>query len=172
MTTKFIVTQLLQLITGLALVPALVACNPAEKALLSKATSLHSVTDIEAATPLSLTLSEVSEVFALGSRSTDLQREELSRALVGSVVRWTLEVYEVSSDGNDYKVVVQPKPAVESSAMNLMHVIALVTPRSDADRVFIRRVKTGDTITIKGRVSEINLRAVILIYPAIVQTAP
>ena len=157
---------------GLAVVLALIACSPAEKAPAQEPSAASTVSDIQEATPLPLTLTEVSETFALGSRSTDLQREELSKVLVGSVVQWPLQVYEVSSDRDGYKVVVQPKPANDPAAVNLMHVIVLVTPQSDPDRELIRRVKTGDTITIKGRVSEINMRTVILIDPAILQPSP
>jgi hypothetical protein len=159
-------------LTVIAVVAGLIACSPEEKVPGQVPSSVYSVPDIEAATPLPLTLNEVSEVFALGSRSTDLQREELTGVLVGSVVQWPLDVYEVSSEGDAYRVIVQPKPATEPSAVNLMHVIVLVTPRSDSDRALIRGVKTGDTITIKGRVSEISMRAVIVIYPAILQTTP
>jgi hypothetical protein len=134
------------LIAGLVVLLALIACSPAEKAPAQGQSSISTLSDLEAAMPLPLTLNEVSEAFALGSRSTDLQREELSRTLVGSVVLWPLQVYEVSSDGNDYKVIVQPKPAMNPSAVNLMHVIVPVTPQWESDRALIRRVKTGEPL--------------------------
>ena len=44
---------------------------------------------------------QVSEVFALGSEFTDLQRDILCKELVGDVVDWDIKVYEIDyADAN------------------------------------------------------------------------
>ena len=54
------------------------------------------IAEIKAATPNPITPEAVAETFVLGGTATDLQREIMKKALVGSVVEWDLVVYEVA----------------------------------------------------------------------------
>jgi len=47
---------------------------------------------------------ELAEIFAIGSKNTDLQRERKLKSITGKIVQWRLPVYEVSLDGELYKV--------------------------------------------------------------------
>lgn len=114
-----------------------------------------------------VTPEEVSEAFALGSDSTDLQRDLLNKELVGSVVEWRLQVYEVELDEGLYKVTSQPLPIKSKEAVQLLRAVVFIVPSNDEDNVLMRKVKTNDMITIRGRVNEIVLRTVVVIEPAL-----
>jgi len=114
-----------------------------------------------------ITPEEVSEAFALGSDSTDLQRELLTKQLVGSVVEWRLQVYEVEFAEGRYKVTSQPLPIKSKEAVQLLRAAVIIVPSSDNDHDLMRKVKTNDMITIRGRVSDIVLRTVVVIEPAL-----
>ena len=113
-----------------------------------------------------VTPEEVSEAFALGSDSTDLQRDLLNKELVGSVVEWRLQVYEVEFVEGRYKVTSQPLPIKSKEAVQLLRVAAFIVPSSDDDHDLMRKVKTNDMIRIRGMVQDILLRTVIVIEPA------
>lgn len=108
-------------------------------------------------------------MFAYGSKHTDLQRVNMSKKLLGSVVEWKLPVYEVSLSNDVYKVQ-QTKGEIRigESGSDLMTAIIFITPRSDADRQVMEKLKTDELISFKGKVSEIILRSYVVIEPAII----
>jgi len=114
-----------------------------------------------------VTPEEVSEVFALGSDSTDLQRDILNKELVGSVVEWRLPIYEVELVEGRYKITSQPIPIKSKEAVQLLRAAVFIVPSSVSDHVVMRKVKTNDMITVRGRVREIVLRTVVVIEPAL-----
>lgn len=122
--------------------------------------------------PSDLALEAVAEAFALGSRATDVQREDLTQALVGHSVEWSLPVFEVQYAEGRYTVTSQPIPIADSNATALTRVMAFVIPQSEADDALLRAVKTGDVIRIRGIVQEIRLRTFVVVVPGIVVGAP
>lgn len=111
----------------------------------------------------------VGEVFALGSAHTDLQREELKHRLIGGVVQWRLQVYEVSQVDGGYRLVSQPLSTTHGEGVvNLLRATVLIQPRNEKDHETVRRLKTGDTVLVRGRVQDIVIRVTAAIAPAVV----
>lgn len=116
---------------------------------------------------IDLTPEEVGQAFAIGSAATEVQRQRLKEALLGSVVQWDLVVYDVSLDGRVYRIVSQPLARGEGDATVLLCAVAAVTPREDADAARLERLRTGDRVRIRGVVQDLSLRTVVWIEPAI-----
>ncbi len=155
---------------GIGMCLAMCACDSPETSTNSYGMAT-TVEEIAKAQPTSIDISQVSDVFSLGSNATDLQRELMHKQLVGSVVSWTVKVYEISSaDGGNYRVVSEPSLADTTKGLSLLHVQAIVTPRSDADIQVMKSTKSGDSMVIKGRVQDIVLRGAVVIQPAILET--
>jgi hypothetical protein len=114
-----------------------------------------------------VTPEQVAEAFALGSDSTDLQRELIEKDLVGSVVEWDIRVYEVSYADGRYKVTSQPIPIASADAIQLIRVVALIQAQSNGDDDLLRAVKTDDVLRIRGLVQDVVLRTVVTIGPAV-----
>lgn len=115
-----------------------------------------------------LTPEEVAEAFALGTRATKVQREMLESELVGSVVEWDLTVYEVSYEDGAYKVLSRAIPIESEEAAPLLRVAAFVYPEGEADHELLRTVQTDEVIRVRGRVREIQLRTVLVVWPGLV----
>lgn len=113
---------------------------------------------------------ELAEVFGFGTDFTDIQRENKLKEIKGSVVAWQLPVYEVKRDGEHYRVQTQnPKTFGQNEA--IVPTIISITPLSAEDKSLIEAMKTGDIISIKGRIADVKLRHII-INPAFLYTAP
>ena len=123
---------------------------------------------IQAATPTPLTPEAVAETFALGSKATDVQREDMKKALVGSVVEWDLVVYEVAYSEGRYEITSQPIPIQSPDAVQLVHVLAYLQAQGPEDEAFLRSVKTDDPIRIRGLVQGVLLRTMVKIGPGVV----
>jgi hypothetical protein len=61
----------------------------------------------------------------------------------------------------------QPIPIKSQQAVQLLRASVFVVPSGDNDHDLMRKTKTNDTITIRGRVRDIVLRTVIVIEPAV-----
>lgn len=112
----------------------------------------------------------ISEVFALGSRNTNLQRESAQKELTGQVINWSLPVYEVSRSGNNFKVQTQAKARVGNFGTDLVGTFVIVTPRSDDERRMLASLQTGDTLSFKGRIRGVTMRH-LNVEPAILSGA-
>ena len=110
---------------------------------------------------------ELSEMFAFGSKHTDLQRDIMRGKLVGSIVQWKLPVYEVSLSNGVYKVQTKGGVRIGQKGMDLMTVIIYISPRIAEDQRTMELLKTGDMISFRGKVSEIMFRSFVIINPAI-----
>jgi hypothetical protein len=116
-----------------------------------------------------LKLADLAEAFALGTKSTDVQRVELERELVGKTVEWDIPVYDVGFSEGRFEVSSQAIPtAKRAEAVPLLRVMAFVLPQNDADQALLMKVKTDDTIRIRGIVQEIRARTIVAIVPAVV----
>lgn len=128
----------------------------------------ESVQLIEQVAPSDLLPETVAEAFALGSRATDVQRDDLTQALVGHRVEWSIPVFEVQYADGRYTVTSQDIPISDPNAVALTRVMAFVIPRSEEDNALLRAVKTDDVIRIRGIVQEIRLRTFVVVVPAVV----
>lgn len=154
---------------GIGICIAVCACDSPETTSNSKGMAA-AVEEIAKIQPAPIELGQVSDVFSLGGNATDLQRELMHKQLMGSVVRWTVKIYEISSaEGGNYRVVSDPPLTDTTKGLSLLHVQAIVTPRSDADIQVLKSAKTGDSMVIKGRVQDIVLRGAVVIQPAILE---
>ena len=155
-------------IAALSAAALLSACggNDAQQAQAEE--PAFTLADLEAAKPVAVTPEQVAETFALGSKSTDLQRELLEKEVSGQVVEWDLQLYEVSLEGDVYTVSTQPVPVADSDTVNLIRIIANVRARTPEEHAFLRAVKTGDTIRLRGRLTAIALRTAVVLDPAVV----
>ena len=123
---------------------------------------------IEQVAPSGLAPETVAEAFALNSRATDVQRDDLTQALVGHSIEWSIPVFDVQYAEGRYTVTSQPIPITDPNAAALTRVMAIVVPQSEADDALLRAVKTDDMIRIRGIVQEIRVRTFVVVVPAVV----
>ena len=84
------------------------------------------------------------------------------------MVEWDLQLYEVSLEGDVYTVSTEPVPVADSDTVNLIRIIANVRARTPEEHAFLRAVKTGDPIRLRGRLTAIALRTAVVLDPAVV----
>ena len=157
-------------IAALSAAALLSACggNDAQQEQEQAQEPAFTLADLEAAKPVAVTPEQVAETFALGSKSTDLQRELLEKEVSGQVVEWNLQLYEVSLEEDVYTVSTQPVPVADSDTVNLIRIIATVRARTPEEHAFLRAVKTGDPIRLRGRLTAIALRTAVVLDPAVI----
>lgn len=145
----------------------LTACAPVPdpSAGLSVEESVALIDQVEAS---DLALGTIAEAFALNTRATDVQRENLTADLVGRRVEWDIPVYEVSFSEGRYEVTSQPIPIQDPEAAALIRVMAIVIPRNTEDDALLQVVKTDDVIRVRGIVQEIRLRTIVAVVPAVI----
>lgn len=161
---------------ALPLMLALAACGGGEspestvpdEAARTEAAPAMSLQELQMAVPVKVTPQQIAEAFALGSRSTDLQRELLEKELVGQVVEWDLVLYEVALEGEVYTVTSQPIKVPEAEGTQLIRIVAQVRARNEAEHAFLRAIKTDDPIRLRGRATGIFLRTITTLDPAVV----
>lgn len=117
--------------------------------------------------PVELPLEPIAEALAFNTRSTEVQRDALEKQLVGNAIQWSIKVYEVTQDGEAFKILSQPVPIIDPNATALLRVLAVVFPQSEQDRSAIAALRTGDTVAVKGFVRSITLRTVLTVHPAV-----
>jgi len=147
---------------------ALVACGGGEEPTAQAQEPAFTLEDLQAAKPVAVTPEQVAETFALGSKSTDLQRDLLEKEVSGQVVEWDLQLYEVQLEGDIYTVSSNAIPINDDSGMNLIRIVAEVRARTPEEHAFLRAVKTGDPIRLRGRITAIALRTAVVMDPAVV----
>jgi hypothetical protein len=123
---------------------------------------------IQTATPNPITPEVVAETFALGTNATDIQREIVKKALIGSVVEWDLVVYEVAYSDGRYELTSQPIRVEYQDAVQLVHVRAYLHSQGPEDDAYLRSVKTDEPIRIRGLVQDVVLRTMVKIGPGVV----
>lgn len=106
---------------------------------------------------------ELAELFALGGRHTDLQRENKLREIRGQIVQWTLPVYDISRSGNRYRIQTKSTMlALPRDTPRHVGTFILITPRNDLDVRMIEALKTDDMVAVKGRISDVTMRNLVL----------
>ncbi len=96
----------------------------------------------------------LASIFSIGSKYTDLQREEAEKEIKGKIVQWTLPVYEVRRiSDRHYKV-------QTSSRTETIGTFIHIRNPSPEDTSKLIKFKTGDKITVKGKIDGVSLRNV------------
>lgn len=99
-----------------------------------------------------LPVGELAQIFQLNSKHTDLQRENKERELKGKVVQWRLPVYEVNKQRDGlYRI-------QTDGSEDTVGTFVFLRARKDTDREHIERLKTGDIISVKGKITGTFLR--------------
>ncbi len=155
-----------------AMLMTLVGCGDEPSGNQPQTTTAAQFAEITGAKTNPIAPEQVSEVFALGSESTDLQRDTLRKELVGSVVEWEIQVYEIDYADGVYKVTSQPNPIKSKQAVNMLRASFSLCPQDERDHDLLLKAKTNDRIKIRGKVQDIMLRTVVLIAPAVLVTQP
>ncbi len=115
-----------------------------------------------AAADSSINPAELSELFALGSKGTDIQRDMKEKEITGKIVEWKgLEVYEVSKSGSCFRVQTSTKSG------SFPGTFIKACPPDGGDEAMIVGLKTGDRINVKGKIDGVSMRN-IQFDPAIV----
>jgi uncharacterized protein YecT (DUF1311 family) len=112
---------------------------------------------------------ELAAMFAFGGNNTDLQRENRLKEITGKVVQWQLPVYDVKKSGNGYRIQTQGTVGGFMGSPVVGTFIS-ITPRDDQEKQAIEALKTGDTISFKGRIADstmrhLEIKPAILTYP-------
>ena len=93
---------------------------------------------------------ELAEIFNIGSKSTNLNREEKLKEIRGKVIIWSLPVYEVSKTSNGtYRIQTQSSKSLMDSS-KYVATFTYVTANSEDDHKALSALKTGDLVRIKG----------------------
>jgi len=107
---------------------------------------------LDSATPEDISpAGEIATTFAWGGDHTDLQRENMEKKITGRIVQWTLPVYEVKRSGEHYRIQTSGNTA-------LVGIFANVYARNTQEVALIEGIKTGDEVTIKGKITGTSLR--------------
>lgn len=110
---------------------------------------------------------EIAEIFSIGSDFTDLQRQLKFKEIQGKVIEWRLPVYEVKQSGDGYTIQTSGRAKGEMFGPKYIGTFLRITPRSEDDRRFVERIKTGDYIKVKGVIEDVTMRN-LDIKPAII----
>lgn len=103
---------------------------------------------------------ELEEVFSLGSKYTDLQRERLEAKLTGRIVQWTLPVYEVTKVDDYYKI--QTSGIASFGATPVVATFSHVYPQSEGDIKLLEALVQGNHVTVRGVISDSFMRHLVL----------
>ena len=96
---------------------------------------------------------ELKDIFAMGSDNTDLQREEKEKEIKGEVVQWTLPVYEV-------KKLSEGKFKIQTSGKGIVDTFCYISADAADEIAKISALKTGDMVTVKGKIDGISMRSI------------
>jgi hypothetical protein len=168
MTGRTAVNRAATVFGALGVFALLVGCEPVNDPSAGMSV-VDAVALIDKAPRSDIKLADLAEAFALGTKSTEVQREQLERELVGKTVEWDIPVYDVGFNEGRFEVSSQAIPtANRAEAVPLLRVMVWVLPQTEADQALLMKVKTDDTIRIRGIVQEIRARTVVAIVPAVV----
>jgi len=145
----------------------LLACDGPTSVGQSRPPTATELDELRRSPTTHLSPEEVAETFALGGDFTDVQRDVLTKELVGSVVEWNIHVYNVEHSGGAYDVLSQPFPVRSPDAINVLRASLRVYPQSARDREVLLAAKTNDAIRVRGLVQAVSFRAIVFVAPAV-----
>src|SRR5690349_3195596 len=111
------------------------------------------ITSLENATVSDIQPSALASLYAIGSDSTELQRDNKTAEIKGKVIDWTLGVYEVRKSGDNYRIQTSTGPQTPGTFITL-------TARDQQEKTYIENLKTGSSIRIKGMINGVSMRSV------------
>lgn len=117
--------------------------------------------------PAEISLKDVVDTYVVGSRNTDLQRERITEMLIGSTVVWTFTIFDVSREGERYRVSSELMSSSSPGGIGKFAVVAYVFSRGKSDQHAIEKLMTGDVVKVKGLVQSVNLRTALVLSPAV-----
>jgi hypothetical protein len=85
------------------------------------------------------------------SDHTDIQRENKEKEITGTIVRWSLPIFDVTKSGKNYRI--QTK-----SSSGSVGTFVTLTPRDDSERSHIEGLTEGDYVSFKGRITGTTMR--------------
>jgi uncharacterized protein YecT (DUF1311 family) len=101
---------------------------------------------------------ELTQIYELGGNSTDIQRDNKTAEIKGSIVDWSLQVYDVKKTKNGYKL--------QTSGRGLVRTSINLTVRDSEETTFVESLKTGDLIRVKAIIEDVSFR-IIELNPAV-----
>lgn len=101
---------------------------------------------------------ELEQIYELGGNYTDIQRDNKTEEIKGSIVDWSLQVYDVKKTKGGYKI--------QTSGQGLVKTSINLTVRNAEEKAFVENLKTGDLIRVKAVIEDVSFRSVQL-NPAI-----
>ncbi len=143
-----------------------VACGEIEEEN-ARASTEAQLASMQLSTPFDIGLQDVVDIYVVGSRNTDVQRDRTTEKLIGSTVVWTFTVYDIAKEGERYRVSSELMSSDSRDSIGKFGVVAYVLTRSQIDQQAIEKLMTGNPVKLKGVVQSINLRTALVLSPAI-----
>ncbi len=113
-------------------------------------------------------LQDLVEAYALGSKSTQAQREALTQGVIGHAVEWDLPVSDVSIAEDRFQLSTSAIATHNrADAVPMLRVEAFVVARDANDEQRLMRLRTDETIRIRGIVQELRDHRAVAIVPAV-----
>lgn len=143
----------------LLLLIAMVAYHNGKVTLKSETAINQQIVDLENAESSELKpYGELEQIYELGGNYTDIQRDNKTEEIKGSIVDWRLQVYDVKKTKDGYEI--------QTSGQGLVKTTINLTVRNAEEKVFVENLKTGDLIRVKAVIEDVSFRSVEL-NPAI-----
>lgn len=158
-------SALASLVFGVIVSSSTIACNPPPEDIKAKSGMDDLLRRVISSPPVLVSPTEVAETLGIGGRATDVQRDELIQRLEGAVVEWRVQVYNIELVDGMYRLTSLPLGTSDEKAISVF-ASATVIPKTERDHAILRKVKTGDSVRIKGLVQTISLRTLVVIGPA------
>lgn len=113
-------------------------------------------------------LQDLVEAYALGSKSTQAQREALTQGALGHTVEWDLPVSDVSIAEDRFQLSTSAiATRNRAEAVPMLRVVAFVVARGASDEQRLLRLRTDETVRIRGIVQEVRDQRAVAIVPAV-----
>lgn len=110
---------------------------------------------------------DLHKIFKYGGDSTDSQRYNKLMEIKGAIVQWSLLVYNIRLNDDEYIVITSVKIGSWLFGKSVVGTEIHLSPRDGSERKFVEKLRAGDKITFKGRIRGLSLPRAIEINPAI-----
>jgi carbamoylphosphate synthase small subunit len=103
---------------------------------------------------------KLADIYNLGSKYTDIQRDNMEKELKGKIVRWELPVYEVSKiSDKKYKISTGTgNPFKESYVSTVIE----ISVKDSKEAEYIESLMTDNMINIQGKITGVSLRRIMI----------
>ena len=104
----------------------------------------------------------MAEIFELGSKHTDVQRDNKKDQITGAIIEWEFTVYEVDKIGDYYDITPKTELLSNKVTVSTLHIY----PQSEEESALIESWTEGAKFTAKGYIDNVTFRS-LFILPAI-----